>query len=295
MKKFSLCIWLSIFAIKIIPAPSQAQIPPAVKRQFFRMPPTAKSNDYYHGLIQVEMKPEYKDVFSGVFRYDSKRMEMLKTLGIKNVRPVVPAGMLQQARARRSKPFSHDLGLYQMIYFDPTVSVEDAVNLLYNSGMVAVAEPVYVCHNFSTPDDPLLDNQYYLNMIKALEAWGITTGDSTIVIGIPDTGVDINHPDLAGNLFINKNDPVDGIDNDNNGYVDDWRGWDFAGASVSDPNDEDNDPSIPKGGEFSHGTGVGGIIGAVTNNNNGIAGIAQKCKLLFTKHYADDQADSSTT
>ncbi len=293
--KFNLASWFFLVAGLGITLPAGAQVAPVLKYHFFSMPPSVKSADYYHGIVQVEMKPEYKLAFSGALRYDTHYMESLKPLGIKKVRSVVPESMLQKARARRNKPFSHDLSLYQMIYFDPSFSVEEAINILYNSGMVAIAEPVYAYHNYSTPNDPLLNNQYYLNMIHAFEAWDVTTGDSTIVIGIPDTGVDIDHPDIAGNLFINKNDPVDGIDNDNNGYVDDWRGWDFAGASSSNPNDEDNDPSIPKGGDFSHGTGVGGIIGAVTNNGIGIAGIAQNCKLLFTKHYADDQPDTATS
>ncbi len=268
---------------------------PYLKHNYFRFPPGVKPGDYYPGIVQLKLKPQYKLAFSGALRMDAKTMKFLEPMGIRKVRPAVPQGLINRAMARTAKPLEHDLSLYQVINFDPSVPVNEAINLLYNTGMVDLAEPVYVYHSFSTPNDPYLSRQYYLSMINAIQAWDITTGDSTLVIGIPDSGVDIDHPDLVDNLFINKNDPVNGIDDDHNGYIDDWRGWDFAGASASNPNDEDNDPSIPKGGDFTHGTGVGGIIGSRGNNSIGVAGLAWKCKLLFTKHFADDQPDTSSS
>ena len=294
MKKY-VVVCLAFLHVSVAFTPVWAQQNIYIKKKYFTMPPDAGSDDYYHGMIQVRLKPEFRSLFSGKLRSADKRIKMLDPMQITDVRRAVPKGIPDFSDARLEKPFKFDPGLYQVIYFNDNFPVEEAVNLLYNAGIADIAEPIYTVRNYFVPDDSLLSNQFYLDIVKAFKGWNITTGDSSVVIGIPDTAVDIDHPDLAGNLFINVNDPVDGIDNDQNGYIDDWRGWDFAGASANNPFDEDNDPSIPKGNDFSHGTGVGGVAGAVGNNSRGISGIAQHCKLLFTKHYADNQPDTATT
>lgn len=79
------------------------------------------------------------------------------------------------------------------------------------------------------PNDPEYFRQWYLPHIKAPEAWDYTTGSREIVVAVLDTGVDIDHPDLMNNIWINeKEKPYDRIDNDGNGYVDDFYGWNFV-------------------------------------------------------------------
>ena len=105
-----------------------------------------------------------------------------------------------------------------------------------------------------------------------------------------DSGGDLDHPDLASQLYINTEDPIDGIDNDNDGYIDNNKGWDFSGADtllISQPGFiGDNDASITKGGNFTHGTWAAGCASAATDNGTGISGVGFNTKLLFTKHYA---------
>lgn len=122
-----------------------------------------------------------------------------------------------------------------------------------------------------TANDTLINEQYYLTQIDAENAWQEITGSREVVIAVIDTGVDIDHPDLKENIWVNYEEiPDDGIDNDNNGYIDDVNGWDFI-TKTPDPR-----PKIEK--DFTlvasiHGTLVAGIVGAVGNNNKGTAGI----------------------
>ncbi|SMF62006.1 S8 family peptidase [Pseudobacteriovorax antillogorgiicola] len=121
------------------------------------------------------------------------------------------------------------------------------------------------------PSDPSFSRQYQYDLIGAEEAWDITTGSKDIVVGVIDTGIVYNHPDLEENIWRNPGETgldddgndksTNGIDDDGNGYVDDFRGWDFA--------EDDNDPMDDHG----HGTHCAGSIGAVSNNGEGIAGL----------------------
>ncbi|MBX3413494.1 MAG: S8 family serine peptidase [Pirellulales bacterium] len=108
--------------------------------------------------------------------------------------------------------------------------------------------------------------------IDAPEAWDIHTGTGSVVVGVVDTGVDYNHPDLAANMWVNPGEiPGNGIDDDNNGYIDDIHGWDFL--------NNDNDPFDDRG----HGTHVAGTIAAVGNNNVGVTGVNWNAKIMALK------------
>ena len=124
----------------------------------------------------------------------------------------------------------------------------------------------------------------------------LTQGDTTVVIGIVDSGVQLGHPDLTGNIWRNSGEMgTDGQgrdkrtnteDDDGNGYVDDWQGWDFGGADYNNVV-TDNNPS-PTGGNNAHGTHVAGIASASTDNGVGVAGTAFQCRLLAIKTAADN-------
>jgi subtilisin family serine protease len=123
-----------------------------------------------------------------------------------------------------------------------------------------------------TPSDTLLPQQYYLNLIQALQAWDIEQGNSSVVIGITDTGWDPSHPDLSANIKLNTADPVNGVDDDNDGYIDNYMGWDVAM--------NDNDATFES---LSHGVNVTGIAAATTDNITGIAGVGFNCSFLPVK------------
>ena len=148
-------------------------------------------------------------------------------------------------------------------------------------------EPFYERRLVSVvPNDSLFSSQYALSMINALEAWAMIPSGSSVVIAITDTGVEFTHPDLTENIWSNqgeigvdntgKDKRTNDIDDDNNGFIDDWRGWDFF-SDVS--NTGDNSP-MPGN---AHGTHVAGIAAAVTNNNRGIAGTNPFAKIIPVK------------
>lgn len=156
---------------------------------------------------------------------------------------------------------------------------------------VAYVEPNYKVHAMAVPNDPQYGSLWGMPRIRAPQAWDKTTGSTNVVVGIIDTGIDRSHPDLAANMWVNPGEAgslsTNGIDDDGNGYVDDWRGWDFV--------NNDNDPFD----DNSHGTHVAGTIGGVGNNSIGVVGVNWTVKMVGLKFldaggsgYTDDAVDA---
>ncbi|GIV78309.1 MAG: hypothetical protein KatS3mg050_2703 [Litorilinea sp.] len=121
------------------------------------------------------------------------------------------------------------------------------------------------------PNDPLLPQQWALERIGALSAWGISQGSPAITVALIDSGFDVTHPDLVNApLWHNQAElaGVAGVDDDGNGFVDDFYGWDWV--------EQDNEPNDP----YGHGTHVGGILAATANNGEGIAGLGRQLQIL---------------
>jgi hypothetical protein len=156
---------------------------------------------------------------------------------------------------------------------------------------IEYAEPIYIRELCFTPNDPMLNDQYMHNIVKTFEAWELLDTTKTTVIAIVDTGIEMDHEDLAANIWYNSNEmgldsegrpkESNGIDDDGNGFIDDWRGWDFA--------HNDNNPTPG----HTHGTHVAGIAAAHSNNNIGIAGISYNSKLVAIKIGADSRTSTS--
>lgn len=172
------------------------------------------------------------------------------------------------------------------------VSEKEAIALYGASGIVETAERHALRYKCETlPNDPDFGMQWGLKNtaqtgadIHAPEAWDIVSGGKEVLIAVIDTGLDYSHPDLQGRIWMNPGEvPANGVDDDQNGFVDDIRGWDFAGASKNNPV-ADNDPMD----KDSHGTHVAGIIAAQRNNGIGVAGVFSKARVMVLKVQADD-------
>lgn len=134
------------------------------------------------------------------------------------------------------------------------------------------------------PNDPLYPQQWYIPAVKADLVWEQTTGDTTQVIAILDTGVDWTHPDLTNKIWRNWGEiPDNGIDDDGNGLIDDYMGWDYI--------NNDNNPMD----DNSHGTHVAGIAAAEANNGIGIAGVNWHAKIMPIKVFqSSGRGDAAT-
>lgn len=130
----------------------------------------------------------------------------------------------------------------------------------------AELSPIY--KQMIIPNDEMVSDQYYLESVNAYEAWEVAENNYRVTLAVVDDAVDIDHPDLVGNIWTNPNEVEDGTDTDGNGFIDDIHGWNAA--------DDNNDPR-PSGllsALMFHGTHVAGIAGAVANNDIGIAGVS---------------------
>lgn len=156
---------------------------------------------------------------------------------------------------------------------------------------VEFAEPLALQRLVETPNDPDVNRQYHHGLVKSFEAWPLLPTDTTVVVAVIDTGIDTTHVDLGVNTWRNAGEMgldgngndrrSNGIDDDGNGFADDFFGWDFVGADGQTP---DNTP-LPGN---SHGTHVGGIIAQIANNQIGGAGVAVNVRVMPIKIGRDD-------
>jgi subtilisin family serine protease len=191
-------------------------------------------------------------------------------------------GLERGARVRQSRVIGR--GDIHHIVLEPGASVDQALAVYAASPEVKFAEPNYLVRAQALPGDSYFNQQWGLYNsgqvingytgtpgadLDALLAWGISSGSTDVVVALVDTGADLNHPDLAANIWTNPGEiPDNGIDDDGNLFIDDVHGWDFS--------DLDNDPQDGSG----HGSHVAGIIGAVGDNTRGIAGVAWQVRIM---------------
>jgi subtilisin family serine protease len=183
----------------------------------------------------------------------------------------------------------------ELLKVKPGTSVTQLAASIARTSGVVYAQPNYKLYADNV-NDPMYNQLWGLNNtgqevqyspgtsdvdIDMPEAWSTLSGnEKPVVVAVIDTGVDINHPELKGKIWTNRNEiPDNNKDDDNNGYVDDVNGWDFYhnDNSVFDPSDFEE-----------HGTHVSGTIAAATNNNLGIAGIAPNVKIMPLKFLGPD-------
>jgi subtilisin family serine protease len=255
------------------------------------------NSQYLPDRVIVKLMPRTVTSLSkSAFGVQSIDMVLSRVAGIS------AAPMFSPPAGKHATP-SVDLSLFYVVTFSSPNDPFSLADELSKLPEVQYAEPSFiyrVAQESFTPNDSLFFSQWGLQKVHAPEAWDVTQGDTSVVIGIVDSGVDWSHPDLAANIWTNPGETgldaqggdkrTNGIDDDGNGYIDDWHGWDFGGSDWRVAG-EDNDPA-PPGDNNNHGTHVAGIAAAVTDNRIGVASIGFKCRILPVKCSADNDIRS---
>ena len=203
------------------------------------------------------------------------------------LRPLVQTYGLQAVR----QPFAHlHTPTFDRTYefrFDPQADVEGLIRDLEQLDWVEYAEPIPLRELHSIPNDSLWNQVAgHLQLIQADSAWELHTGGNTTV-AIIDNALQTDHPDLAPNLWTNPGEIAgNGLDDDNNGYVDDVHGYD-----VSDGDGDVNPPASAGPFTFSHGTHCAGIAAGATNNQRGIASVGYDTQIIGVKATPDGGDD----
>ncbi len=224
---------------------------------------------------------------SGVTTIDRVLQRVIAT----GVEPLLSSPSLKKS----SLPEARSLARILIVRYSAPIDPATLAKEISADPSVEYAEPMPFFRPFFTPNDPRLSSQWAISALKMAEAWDITKGDSTIVIGFVDSGINYTHEDLAQSIWINPGEwgtsgelRNNGVDDDGNGYIDDWRGWDFIGNGTTQTPNPDNDPMDFNG----HGTGAASVAAARTNNGLGIAGIGYLTKVLPIK--VQDDAGAGT-
>ena len=166
---------------------------------------------------------------------------------------------------------------WQRIKLPAGKNVDIAAAEYLESSQVEAVQPNYYYRLLATPNDANFAGLWGMAKISAPQAWDLNTGSSSVVIANIDTGIKYDHADLAANIWTNAGEVnANGIDDDNNGFVDDYYGYDFY---YNDPNPMD---------ENGHGTHTAGTMGAVGNNLIGVAGVNWNVKIMAIKIYDSD-------
>lgn len=212
-----------------------------------------------------------------------KFKSVLSETGKSSLLSQVNGNIARKLFTRAMKNAGNKDGIYVI---NTSLNVEDAINKLKKFSEVEFAEPNFIYQHNAVSNDPYYTNGSLWGMYsnnsspankfgsRAAKAWANGhTGSASVYVAVIDEGAMYNHTDLSGQFWVNPYDPVDGVDNDGNGYIDDIRGWDFVS----------NDNTTFDGTTDDHGTHVSGTIGAKGGNGIGVAGVNWSITIINAK------------
>ncbi len=246
----------------------------AVAQTSYKLQPNVAAKDYMANTIIFKVKETLRSSCTEQGVNIASLQKSFNAIGITSVNKIFKN---EKAPHEKVNKYGHPLTDLSLIYeckFSGTTNIEKAINALLASNALAYAEPHFIPVTTYTPNDPQATTglQYHINRISAYTGWNVSKGDTNVIIGITDTGTEPTHSDLQGNIKHNYADPINGIDDDLDGYTDNFSGWDLGV--------NDNDPTWQGS---AHGVHVCGIAAAATDNAIGVAGIGFKCKFLPVK------------
>lgn len=247
----------------------------------FVLPKEAKEADYTAKTIVFKVDEQFRNACTLNKINVAEIQQQLNSLGVVELKKLFPHSVQPDKKTNSQGQEMADLTLIYQVKYSNNFGVVEAINKLIATGKLVYAEPKYINKMHLSINDPNANQQSFLTKINAYNGWNTSTGDTNVVIGIVDSGTDIDHPDLVANLKKNYADPVNGVDDDGDGYIDNFQGWDVS--------ENDNNPNVDNS---THGSHVSGCAAASTNNAVGVASPGFNCKFLPVKCAA--QASTTT-
>lgn len=239
----------------------------------YQLPSSAKDGeDYLSKTVILKVKPEHRSICSVNDVNNSRLKAVMGQLGVKSFGKIYPNEQVPLRPYNANGQKMVDITLIYEYVYTANIALQTALDKITNLGLFEYVEPHIVPKLCYTVNDPSVGSQYHIAKIMCPQAWDISKGDTNVVIGIVDTGTEPTHPDLIKNIKHNYADKVDGIDNDGDGYTDNFSGWDVGML--------DNDPTWQGS---NHGVHCSGDADASTDNSTGVAGPGFKCKFLPVK------------
>lgn len=246
----------------------------AIAQSTYKIPSNVTAKDYLPNTIIIKVKDSFRPMCTEQGVNIPVLQKSFSTIGLTSVTKKFANEKQPREKFNKDGIKLADLSLIYECKYAGAMPIDKAINSLLASNALAYAEPHFVPVTTYTPNDPqaTVAAQYHLNKINAYNGWNTSKGDTTVIIGITDTGTEYTHSDLGGNIKYNYADPINSVDDDLDGFVDNFRGWD-CGMNDNDASWQGN----------AHGVHVCGIAAAATDNSNGVAGVGFKCKFLPVK------------
>ncbi len=235
---------------------------------------SAQEAKYMEKTVIIRVKETFRNACQDEAINDPRLADVFQTLQVTEVKKKFRNARNPGTQKSKDGHPLVDLSLIYELKYASDADLQKAISMLTETKMFVYAEPHYIPEIKYSPNDPgaIRSIQYYLTNIKAYEAWDVNKGDTNMVVGITDTGTDLTHPELFSSIKKNYLDPIDGIDNDQDGYTDNFYGWDLG--------ENDNNPTWAA---LAHGVHVSGLSSAVVDNATGMAGSGFRCKYLPVK------------
>lgn len=244
-------------------------------------PKSDRDNPIFSNIIMIKFKENYSLDFINNFlsKINAKKIEaFLKPEHSFTMNPsYINSQSLKNQNLEEIILREEPLLRSYFVQYNNSKNPEDICKeLLLENNIVEQAEPIVSDELLGIPNDAMAGMQTMLTNIKAFDSWDYFQGDSNIVIGISDVGMLQDHIDLTNSIAPNYGDIPNGLDDDGNGFVDDYRGCNLAFF-------EDNSTVGNTYHSNDHGTKAAGIAGATYNNFIGIAGVGAKCRIFPIK------------
>ncbi len=246
--------------------------------------PTTKlqSDEYMQNTLIIKVLPEFREKCTNEMINIPSVVDFFTMVGMDNLKKIYPNHKAPLTPLNKWGAPMIDLTLIYEVHFTSGINMESAIGKLYNQGFFEFVEPHYIPKIDFTPNDPKSANnttnngQYHLYKTACAgtgtTGWDISTGSTSTTIGIVDTGTELTHSDLMNQIQHNLADPIGGGDNDGDGYIDNYNGWDVAM--------NDNDPTWQGN---AHGVAVSGDADEQCNNSVGACGTGYNCRFLPVK------------